>query len=199
MGDLGLELRVNGRQLAPVAVSHIRNLTIADLAQLDAPRAVATPLLKRLRDSHHSLARLTAEGRSNAEISAITGCNQTRLTILKDDPAFAELVEFYRRQKQEILSDVDLRMAELLKDTVGELAERLETDSDAFSIAELQDQVKLLADRTGHGPSSKQQIDVRFGIADRLQAARERLSRAPTLELEAQGAEGARSPDGGAA
>lgn len=52
--------------------------------------------IKKLRDHHHLVARLVAEGRRTTDIAFETGLSISRVSILKGDPAFQQLVEVYR-------------------------------------------------------------------------------------------------------
>jgi len=175
-----LGLRTVGRAPEPLTWSEPRDLTLADMTA--TARKPGTQTLMRLRDSHHSAARLYAEGYSGVEISAITGYTQARLSVLRSDPAFVELIEFYRGRKEALVADAELRMKQLLLDTLQELQDRVDASPEQFSPEDLHRQAKLLADRTGLGPASKTQVDVRVGIAARLEAARERLAPIVTVE-----------------
>lgn len=72
-------------------VYSIRELTPAEVAA----RKPKTQL-KQIRDSHHLLARLCAMGLRPGAAARAAGYTRERLTQLKHDPAFKELVEQYR-------------------------------------------------------------------------------------------------------
>lgn len=177
MQDLGLTIiRTTGRASSPPVVISERELTPADLVLLSVEKGSKPPALKRIRDAHHSIARLVSEGRPAAEISAITGYSQSRLSILKSDPAFAELVEFYRGAQNEVHADVTIRLQQALLNSIEIMNEKLEdTPADEIKFKELRENIKVLADRTGFGPAKTTQVDVRIGFADRLEAARARM------------------------
>src|SRR5579871_5006068 len=78
----------------------VRPLTREDMEVLREKR-VGPPRLVTLRDSHHRLARFCASGIRDAEICARTGYSQNRLSQLRTDPAFAQLVEEYRGKVEE--------------------------------------------------------------------------------------------------
>ena len=73
-------------------------------------------VIKRLRDHHHLLARLVAEGRRTTDIAAEVGMSVSRVSILKGDPAFQQLVEMYRANVEQLRDIVyaDTRKKELL-------------------------------------------------------------------------------------
>ena len=102
-----------------------------DLSELSRP-APAPSSLKRIRDIHHYIARLVAEGRRTTDIARETGYSISRISILKSDPAFAQLVEMIRPKIEE-LRDQAFATAEQQKRLLRQLAQeemicRLEED-----------------------------------------------------------------------
>jgi hypothetical protein len=83
-----------GRLAQPPRILAVRPLVREDLGVLKAQRVA--PRSKIFRDTHHRLARLIASGLPYAEILRITGYSYQRLSTLKLDPAFQELVSGYR-------------------------------------------------------------------------------------------------------
>lgn len=177
MQDLGLNIfRTVGRASSPPVVTAKRELSPADLVLLSVEKGSKAPALKRIRDSHHSIARLVSEGRPAAEISLITGYSISRLSILKSDPAFMELVEFYRETKTEVHADVTVRLQQALLTSIEIMNEKLEdTPVEEIDFKDLQGNIKILADRTGFGPTKTTQVDLKVGFADRLEQARLRM------------------------
>jgi len=139
-----------GRKPAEHGFAVVRELTEADIPLLLMPEALGskTPAVQKMRQSHHALARLLAEGRKGVECSAILGISQSRISILRQDPAFQELVEFYSKQKDEIYLDVHQRLAGLAVDTLEEIHERLGEDPDSFSNKELLMVAEMALDRS---------------------------------------------------
>jgi hypothetical protein len=167
--------RTRGRSSRELHPTQGRELTSADLALLDTERGITAPALTRIRDSHHSLARCLATGMKPAEASIVTGYSGSRISILQADPAFRELVEFYRANTKMAFADVHDRMAALNLDALQELQRRVEEDGENMSAEFLLDLVKLLADRTGHGPQTKStNVNVNVDIAARMEAGRRR-------------------------
>jgi hypothetical protein len=58
------------------------------------PGSVPFPLVG-LRDHHHKVARLMAQGMSSSEIAAVVGLGVTRVSQLRHDPAIAALIVKY--------------------------------------------------------------------------------------------------------
>jgi hypothetical protein len=94
------------------------------------------------------LARLLAEGRKSEECSLITGYSTTRIWILKQDPAFKDLVAYYAAQTEAKFLDVHERLAALGMSTLDELQERLESDPDGFKNRELMELAEFALDRS---------------------------------------------------
>lgn len=193
--DLNLDLRNPIKTAAPVVVTVVREIREADRALLaQQPTAVRNgTVLKRLRDSHHKIAQLFADGLEPAEISRVTGYTLSRIYVLKGDPSMKELIAFYQTNKTKEYTDFHARMAELGMDALQELHQRLDEDPDKMDSSFLKDLVKDLADRTGFAPVSKSvNVNVTGNLADRLNAARERMQKlsvgnqGPTQVLEGE-------------
>ena len=182
--DLPVDAVRRGRPPKTAYGDVIRSLTEDDLALLKQERGVRPQPIKALREAHHSIARLIAEGRPNYEVASLTGYSQSRISILKVDPAFQELVEHYRGRVEE-LRDFDFEAgaarAKAIRDRVfDEIEDRLEDAPHTFCNADLRDLAKDFMDRTGLGPASKStNVNVNIDYAERV--ARGRL-RAATVE-----------------
>lgn len=173
--DLGLDIiRTRGRAEQPLVVREVGEIGAAELALLGAERGIQAPPLKRLGERHHALARLLAQGTPPGEASAITGLHPSRISILKADPTFQQLLEFYRGIETEAYRGMHETLAGLSLDAANELRQRLEDDPDSITNGQLVEIVKTGADRTGFGPKSTQDVNVNVGIAQRMQEARER-------------------------
>jgi hypothetical protein len=132
------------------SLSFSRVLRTDDIPSILAPEGTGfgVPALKRLKHSHHLIARLIAEGRPMVEISAITGTTQAWLSTLKADPAFQELVAYYQQMKEAVYVDVHQRLASLGLDTIEELQARLNENPDDFTKKELMALMELTLDRS---------------------------------------------------
>lgn len=177
---LDIPFRTRGRAAKSVVFAEVRSLEASDLALLAEEKGSKAPPLKRLGDRHHALARCLASGMSERDAAIACGYVQSRVSVLKSDPAFQELLAFYREDTDRAYRDMHERLAGLSRDAVDELHSRLEEDMVAeekkISVGHLLEIAKMGADRTGHGPSSSQTVNVNVGIAARLEAARRRVA-----------------------
>lgn len=174
-------LRTTGRAARLITASVVRPLDSADVALLGAEKGSRPAPLKRLSERHHALARCLAGGMSEANAAITCGYVASRVSILKADPAFQELLSFYREDVEAKYLDMHGVLAGLSLDATMELRERLEEDIAAedkkISVGQLIELSKLGADRTGFGPqSSSTNLNVNIDMASKLQAARERVA-----------------------
>ena len=179
MSDFSLDslgLRVTGRPSKNLTFSETRQLEPDDLGLLAEPRGSEAPPVKKLRERHHALARVLASGVAPSEASLICNYSVSRISILLADSAFKELLSMYRDGAKERYFDGHQAMAELHLDAVEELRERLEDDAQSFSHGQLMELAKMTADRTGLGPTTKSEVDVKIGLADKLAAGRKRVA-----------------------
>lgn len=142
---------------APVlSGAFVRELAPQDLVVLEGTaKGVKAPTLQRIRDIHHQVAMLLAKGVRPVEVSRITGMCQSRISILKADPTFQELLEYYREIKQ--AADVDdlQRINMLGRGAVQELLRRMEESPEELADTTLLKLAEFSADRTGKGPTTK--------------------------------------------
>jgi hypothetical protein len=115
--------------------------------------------LAKIRDPHHTLARLVAQDKPVVEIAAITGYTPDRIRTLNIDPAFKELVHHYTMEQQSADADITAQIKHVTLSVLSEIQTRIEDEPEAFSNKELRDLAMAGLDRIGHGPSSK--VDVR--------------------------------------
>lgn len=175
--DLDLDIIGAGRQPKRLHAEVLRTLTEPDLALLATERGVQPSAIKRISERHHALARCLASGMSTTDTCAITGYTGSRISILKDDPAFKELVAFYQTAKAEAVQDLSTKLTEVAREAVGILQDRMELEPESLDAGTLLDLAKFGADRTGHGPQSRTtNVNVNVNLADRLSAARKRVS-----------------------
>lgn len=94
----------------------IRDLTAEDIASIGKRASYGSQpgqLIQKLRAPHHTLARLLAEGKKHPECSIVTGYTVEYVVMLERDPAFQELVSYYREQITPIYLNVHERLASL--------------------------------------------------------------------------------------
>lgn len=174
--DIDLNVQFSNTR-TPVITEVVRELREADKALLaQQPVAVRNGTqLRRIRDSHHKLARLLADDLSVTEVSLITGYSPNRIYVLSNDPTFRELISHYRENKEQEYSDFHERMAAFGTDALQELHQRLDENPEKMDDKFLMKVVETLADRTGHAPVSKSvSVNVNANLADRLTRARQR-------------------------
>ena len=168
------------RPAEPLLVEFVRELTAEDLESLATPVPLGAkpPTVQELRASHHALAQLLAKGLSATEAGQITGYSASRISILKNqDPAFAELVEYYRAKREVVFVDALERMKAVGLDTLELLHERVLNDPDALSVREMGEMVELLLVKPTRGqgaagplgptaPGNGVTVNVKFVSAD---------------------------------
>lgn len=178
--DLDLDIAsVVGRKARSVDAEVLRELTKSDLALLATERGIKPSHIARLSDRHHSLARCLATGLSVADSCAITGYTPSRVSILRGDPSFEELISFYQGGKAELLMGYAEKAAVARNMATDLIIERMDDEPEKVSTGEALDIAKTFADRSGHGPASRTtNVHVHVGTADRLKQARLR-----TLDL----------------
>lgn len=182
--ELNAELfRTRGRAPQPIVAEVVRELDATDLVLLATEKGSKPSAIKRLTERHHALARVLAAGTMPiGEAATLCGYALSRVSILQNDPAFKELLAFYREDAQRPFRDLHNRLSGLAMDAAEELSLRLEEDMQTedikdkkVSIGQLMELTKMGADRTGHGPSSTS-LNVNLDLAGRLEAARKRVA-----------------------
>lgn len=120
--------------------------------------------LKKIREKHHSIARMIADGLTQRMAARIAGMSESYVSVLLNSPAMQELVEMYRIHN----GAASRVITEKLRATGMKAVEMLDKALDAGSITDphaLTSIAKLGLDRSDHGPSSsKRVIDERHVI-----------------------------------
>jgi hypothetical protein len=135
----------------------VRELNEADMSMLLNPGPVGstTPLIKTLRARHHHLARILAMGEDDRSASIITGYSMSRISLMRADPAFQDLVAYYKAQADAEYVGVHEQLAQLGTEVVEELQERLETKPETFSTKDLLLLGEFALDRSVAPPKSR--------------------------------------------
>lgn len=153
-------LNARGAIAAPLFLEVIRELVPADLIDLINAPAQAVPVLQRIRAIHHRQAVLLAEGRTINEVAAIVGTTPARLQQLTKDPAFSELMGYYKDQIITAMLEDAARIKDKLVDAgemaVDEMIVRLESDQlrSAMPIGEVRKIAEMALDRTVAPPKA---------------------------------------------
>lgn len=162
-GELNLDLTTGARELTPEELA-------------DRPPATV-PQLKRLRDSHHTLARLIAAGLTTEQASLQTGYSYNRIALLRNDPSFANLVAFYRASRDEARLDLEARYLLIANDYAQHIHEQVLDAPEEVPLAQALEVFKAMADRGGMSPTAKSiSKNINLNIGDRLDAARRRTT-----------------------
>lgn len=187
----------------------VRPLARSELSVLAQPRP--TNSLKRLRDTHHRVARAVAAGLRNHVVAEVTGYTVQRVSMLMNDAAFMELVAHYRAMiNAEFVDAADpvidymrtnaMKAAAMLSDKLDEAMDNGEflPTRDLLGIQELG------FDRTGYGKVNKN-VNVNVDFAANLEAMRKRAAeverkraaKSPVIEAHVPPAPAPQSPQGG--
>jgi hypothetical protein len=217
----GVRLQLgSGRRQSPVAASFARELTVEDLVGASTQEAgIKSVPIKELRQSHHMLARTMAQGLPDAEVSVICGYSISRISILRGDPTFMELLAYYedmeKKEYAHARADMHERLRGLGFDAVEILHDKLRDDPDSFDPKTLLSIVEATSDRTGHGktatvqhnhdvslsPQTIERIKLASGgrgqVTEADRQALQRLALARTAELDADAEEAHWEPSEG--
>jgi len=179
MTDLNLDLSLTGRKATAIGAEVLRELTLSDLGLLATERSIQPTHVQRITDRHHALARCLATGMSATEAGLVTGYTASRISVLRGDPSFEELIAFYRDVKLEKVRDLNEKLTDVASEAASILLDRMDLDPDKLGDDFLLDAVKVGADRTGFGPKQTN-VNVNVNLGDRMKAARERAALAPS-------------------
>jgi hypothetical protein len=166
-------------------VSDFRTLTRADLALLSEKRPAQT--LQTLRDTHHRVARAVAAGLKTHEVATHCGISLNRVSMLKKDPAFTELVAHYRgivtaEYVRSVDSFMEVATSNMLKAAVM-ISDKLDDAIDKGEFLPTRDLIAIHdtgADRFGYGKMQKN-LNVNVDFASQLEKARRRSSAAKDI------------------
>lgn len=143
-----------GKMALPVQGQMVRELRAEDIVQLqNHVVARGAEPIKKLRDSHHWAARLLARGLSDEEVAIATGYSTSRISTLKCDPSFKQILAIYQKNTEEIAVDLASRYRALVADGTGELLERFDTRPEEFTSSAILNMVLQLGDRCGMAPT----------------------------------------------
>lgn len=142
-----------GKPIEPCEV--LREIEKSDLPVLaEAQRSNAwstgnsTQSLQTLRTGHHQLAQLLAAGVSVADASLMTGRAPSSISALNADPAFKELLAYYREQQEKRDLNMYDRLVTLGATAAEVLQERIEEEPDRFTNNELRQLMESTMDRS---------------------------------------------------
>jgi hypothetical protein len=182
---LGVPAARRGRPVrqGPTTATVVRELTNEDIQKLwtlksgDLKKDLKP--ITRLKHAHHMLARLIATGVPGEECHLQTGYTTVHQRRLQKDPAFQELVSYYKTQSDAKYALMNERLGALSMDVVTEIQERLEENPANFTNNELNSLLELSLDRTGHGPTSNVKHTALVGLvtSEQIEMLKSELSR----------------------
>lgn len=148
------------------------------------PLGVQTPTIKSIRNTHHRLAQLLAGGMDEVQAALLCNYSVNRVSILKSDPAFKELLAYYARNVAVEFQDFVSAAAALSEDVVHRLQQIMDEEPEKLSPSTLIEMGKFLADRSGNAPVTRtHNVNVNIGMGDRIRAARLRAEEAQRAQL----------------
>lgn len=140
--------------------------------------------IKALRNTHHRLAQMLAVGVDETVAAKLCNYSISRVSILKADPAFAELLAHYADDVKKEWADFVATAANLSLDFLQELQRKLDETPEAFTPQTILESIKVLADRTGHAPVQKtQNVNINLDMGTKLRLARERANAAELQQI----------------
>src|SRR5215475_4085603 len=124
----------NGRTGVQLLMTKSRDLTQGDLlllaTQPKKERHVPAPTIQTLRATHHQAARLIARGLTYQQVAREVGRTAQRISDLMRDPTFCELVVYYEKQVEEVVTEESIEFGGIVKDVarlaLEEIQERLD-------------------------------------------------------------------------
>ena len=138
---------------------------------------VSAGRVQRLRERHHSMARMIAAGLPDDEVMKAHGCSPRIFEMLVEQtPAFIQLIAEYRTKAGRLQKTLDTYLDHLERNMITaemEMHERLIEDPDSLSVSELHKISRDAADRLGFSKHTVN-LNVKGDLADMLEAARRR-------------------------
>jgi hypothetical protein len=112
---------------------------------------------------------------SATEAGLCTGYTASRISVLRGDPSFEELIAFYTQAKDVKVRDLNEKLVDVASEAAAILLDRMDLDPDKLNEDFLLDAVKVGADRTGFGPKQTN-VNVNVNMGDKMKIARERAT-----------------------
>lgn len=171
-----------GRPAIHPAINGVRELSQQDVAELTRGQG---PAVKALRDSHHRLARMIALGLRNDELLEAGGYSAGRISVLKADPAFQELIAHYRRMvDQGFVEGTDEYYRTVSANralSARRINDKLADDEEEIPLRTLLAIHSDAADRTGY-PKRSVAVNIAVDFAAKLEKAVQRSKTVRQIE-----------------
>ena len=179
--ELELTRSLIGRKAKDIDFAVSRELAEKDFETLSEERSVQKPipLAKRLSQRHRALAQYISLGYTDGECAALLGYSVSRISILKSDPAFINLLAIYLAEQQGRYETVEKKAVGVLEETLDQIADQLENEPEKISMGTKLEIVKTIGDRVGFAPQQKPSGDanINITIAAQMEAGRARVER----------------------
>lgn len=166
----------------PLTLGEPRPLTREDLSLLKEKRP-DKPIIQRLRDPHHRLARFIAMGHNNAAAAQLGGYSIARVQMFLQDPAFNQLVTEYRNMVNESFKDqvdeyMQLSVGNMVKAErqIAEHFDKADEEGELLPLSKLDTISQGRMDRFGYG-KKQTNLNVNVDFAAQLEKARQRSGR----------------------
>lgn len=175
-----------GRKPEPPKILSARPLTRDDLVYLNAPRAINR--VAAFRETHHRLARLVASGLRTEQILEISGYSSSRLSTLRADPAFKELVALYMTQGNarvaEVVDETEMTAVSNLRRMERMVEAHLDEADATEELVPLKTLATLISDRMDRFGYSKKQVNLNLNatLASKLESAIKKTTDAKLIE-----------------
>lgn len=114
--------------------------------------------LKRLREKHHSVARLVASGLTQRLVAQMAGYTESYVSVLLNNPAMQELVDLYRVQYGSSALIIGEKLRSVGMKALEAIDEKFSSTQGITDVHELTAIAKLGLDRSGHGPTSSHHV-----------------------------------------
>lgn len=142
-----------------------RQLSEVNARSVPSP-ASRRPPLQEIRTVHQSMARMFASGKSAREVALATGYSAGYVSMLRDDPAFAELMATYKGMAEiEFLENSKLR-AQLNRTALEVAQQRLTEEPEKIANKDLFSLIKETSEAplpgAGVSPPAPTKIEVNF-------------------------------------
>jgi len=140
--------------------------------------------IEQLRSRHHRIAQLLASGLKETAVARMVGFTPMYISNLKRSPAMAELLAHYMAEVEDRFTGFVAQAGELSERLVEELSDRLADNPKQFTVNQILEAVKTLADRSGNAPVARStNLNVNVDMGSKLAAARARAVAAEMVRL----------------
>lgn len=172
------------RKAEPLLAEPVRSLTAEDLPLLRNPPPVdaAPQTILQIRHSHHMIAQSMAQGDELQHTALMTGYSTAYLSNLKNDPAFAELLAYYGKNREAVFIDVAERMKNLGISTLDELQARLADNPSDWTKREMMELAELMLIK-GRAPVQAGGASGGGGVAVNIQFVASNNSQTPAIDV----------------